>query len=349
MMSDSPSTPINRLPNATGGIARLAFARAREAGLELNSLLKRSGLTLQEIEDRDARLKVPKQIKLLALVAAALPDDFLGFHLSLNFEFRELGLLHYTMASSATLGEALQRAARYSAIVNEGIALRCLEADDLTIACEYVGVARHSDRHQIEFWIAAIIRSCRELTGRRLTPRRVQFLHHRRDDCVEISAFVGTGIEFGAERDAIVLARAAAEMPVIGADCYLNDLLVGYCEEALAQRPAPAGALRSAVENAVAPLLPHGKAELDEIARKLGMSRRTLSRRLASERLSFSGVVDQLRAELARRHVKDPLLSISQIAWLLGYQEVSAFTHAFKRWTGATPTMMRARDNVERT
>jgi AraC-like DNA-binding protein len=73
----------------------------------------------------------------------------------------------------------------------------------------------------------------------------------------------------------------------------------------------------------------------------LGVSRRTLARRLSSEGLTFGGVLQQLKADLAKRHLADETLSISEIAWLLGYQEVSAFTHAFRRWTGKAPTAIR--------
>jgi AraC-like DNA-binding protein len=293
----------HRLPSATGGIARLACTRAREAGLEVALQMKQAGVTPQQIEDPGARLKVHSQIKLLTLIAAALPDALLGFHLARDFEFRQLGLLHYVMASSDTLGDALQRAVRYSAIVNEGVSLKYREANDLLLSFDYVGVARHSDRHQIEFWITAFVRACRELTGRQVIPRQVQFVHHRHGDCSEFNAFVGCDIEFGAARDAIVLPRAIGESPVVGADPYLNDMLVTYCEEALARRSPGAGALRSSVENAIAPLLPHGKARLGEVARKLGVGERTLARRLAAEGLTFGDILDALRADLARRHI----------------------------------------------
>jgi AraC-like DNA-binding protein len=79
-----------------------------------------------------------------------------------------------------------------------------------------------------------------------------------------------------------------------------------------------------------------------EIARRLGMSPRTLGRRLAAEALTFSSVLDRLRADLARRYLQDKDLPISKIAWLLGYREVSAFTHAHKRWSGTTPREVRA-------
>jgi AraC-like DNA-binding protein len=332
-----------RLPNATGGIARLACRRASEAGLDLAPLLREAGVTPQQIEDPGARLKVYSQIKLLTLIAAALPDPLLGFHLARDFEFRQLGLLHYVMASSDTLGDALQRAVRYSTIVNEGVSLKYREANDLLLSFDYVGVARHSDRHQIEFWITAFVRGGRELSGRQVIARQVQFTHHHHGDCSEFSAYVGSDIEFGAARDAIVFPRAIGELPVVSADPYLNNMMVKFCDDALAQRAPGAGALRTSIENAIAPLLPHGKARLGEVARTLGMGERTMARRLAAEGLSFGGVLDALRADLARRHVGESDYSISQIAWLLGYQEVSAFTHAFRRWTGSTPSAVRSR------
>jgi AraC-like DNA-binding protein len=75
------------------------------------------------------------------------------------------------------------------------------------------------------------------------------------------------------------------------------------------------------------------------------MSPRTLARRLEAEGLTFAGVLIELRADLARRYLQDEDLPISEIAWLLGYREVSAFTHAFKRWTGKTPRQARSQGN----
>ena len=88
------------------------------------------------------------------------------------------------------------------------------------------------------------------------------------------------------------------------------------------------GTFRIGVENTIAPLLPHGRAQAEEIAHRLGLSRRTLARRLASEALTFEGVLSGLRADLAKRYLRDETVAISQIAWLVGYKEVSAFTHA---------------------
>ena len=338
---------VGRMPSAGGVMSRLAYARLERAGIAPAPLLKKAGITVHQIEDRSARLNSQGQIRFLALAADQLKDPFLGLHLARDFDLREIGLLHYVLTSSATIGDALRRVVRYSQTANEGVSLRHIESkDEISIVFRYVGVVRHSDRQQMEFWVTTVVRSCRELIGRHLVPHRVTVVHHRMENPSELNELLGTTVVFGAEADTIVLPRAIKDMPVVTADPYLNDLLVAYCEEALAKHRLGGGGTPSDVENAIASLLPHGMARVEEVARKLGMSRRTLARRLASEGSTFSDVLKRLRFDLAQRHIADSTLSISQIAWLLGYREVSAFTHAFKRWTGKTPREMRARENA---
>jgi AraC-like DNA-binding protein len=292
---------------------------------------------------------VNSQIRFLDLVADALHDPLLGFHLARDADIRRIGLMYYVFASSETVGDALRRLARYSRTVNEGVSLRCVdEGESFVVSLAYIGVPRHSDRHQIECWVTTLVRVCRELSGQHVVPNGVKLAHRRGDAPSEFEDYMGTAVEFGVGVDVIALPRAVKDMRVLGADRHLNEVLIAYCEEALARRvPAPGG-VPSEVANAIASLLPHGKARLDEVARTLGMSRRTLTRRLAAEGLTFVGVLNRLRLDLAQRHIKDADLSISQIAWLLGYQEVSAFTHAFKHWTGRTPRAARAEAGLAR-
>ena len=334
------------MPSATGGIARLVSARLREADVQQAPLLSRAGLTVEQIDDRSARIKVQSQIRFLELGADALQDDFLGFHLAHDYDLREIGLFYYVLASSEMLVDALGRAERYSGIVNEGISLRSRVGNETAIALSYVGVERQSDRHQIEFWLMSLVRLCRQLTNRRLVPSRVRVIHRRKETPAEFRSFLGCEVEFGSGVDEVVFPGPVKLMPVVSADPHLNELLIKYCDEALAHRPASRASLRSSVENAIAPLLPHGKAEAKEIARRLGMSRRTLGRRLASEGLTFSGIQKDLKADLAKRYLRDGDLPITQIAWLLGYREVSAFTHAFRRWTGTAPRQLRAQGGL---
>jgi len=101
--------------------------------------------------------------------------------------------------------------------------------------------------------------------------------------------------------------------------------------------------LKVRVENAIAVLLPHGEMNFDAVATELGMSGRTISRKLALEGHSFSRILDGLRLALARRYLAESDMPISEIAWLLGYSEVANFTHAFHRWTGTNPRTERAK------
>ena len=337
-MNDVDTKRLGGLPTAGGGISRLAYARARRAGLELRPLLKKAGLTDQRIKDRGSRLPVEHQIQFLNLTANALHDEWLGFHLAQLCDLRELGLLFYVAASSETLGDALQRAVRYSSISNEGLSLKCLEEDDIRIVFDYVGIARHSDRHQIEFFMTVLIRLCRQLTGLRLVPSRTRLTHRRsKHGGSELAEYFGGHTTFGARADELTFVRGIRDIAITSADPYLNEILVANCEQALSNRPKNRGTLRSAVENAIVPLLPHGKVRASGIATRLGLSQRTLARRLALEGKTYSEVLESLRGDLARQYLSDLDLSISRIAWLLGYEEVSAFTRAFKRWTGKTP------------
>jgi AraC-like DNA-binding protein len=306
-------------------------------------LLKSTGLTEQQVKDRRARVPVERQIRFLNLVADVLPDEFLGFHLAQRTDLRELGLLYYVAASSGKLGDALQRTARYSSIANEGLALKCLEGEDVRVAFEYVGISRHSDRHQMEFFMTVLIRMLRELTGLQLLPSQARLAHHRANHGgSEFTEYFGGNITFGARVDALRFARTTSDLSITSADPYLNEILVANCEQALAHRRKNRATLRSAVENAIVPLLPHGEVRASHIAAKLGLSQRTAARRLAAEGVTFSEILEGLRRDLARQYLTDPDLSISRIAWLLGYEEVSAFTRAFKRQTGKTPRDYRA-------
>lgn len=140
-MRDPGTKRLGPLPSANGAITRLACARAREAGVDLELSWKKAGLTLHQIEDQNVRLRVRDQITFLNLAADALHDDLLGFHLAQLPDLRELGLLYYVAASSQMLSMAVERAARYSSVINEGVSIKYIDGKDIVIAFRYVGVS----------------------------------------------------------------------------------------------------------------------------------------------------------------------------------------------------------------
>jgi hypothetical protein len=277
----SQPTPHGITTSAVGNIARLAYALALRKGADVDRLLRKASVSRAQMDNHRARVQVKDQIKFLNLVAETIDDDLLGFHLSLHFDLRMVGLLYYVFASSETLDDALRKGARCSSIINESIRLKIHEGKRrIAFAFEPVGIVRHLDRHQIEFWIAAVIRACREITRRHVTVKSITFAHPRKPT-PELNRFFGSKITFGADVDEVTFSPSIKRIPVVSADTYL-DLLVHYCEEALADQ-GNRGLFGTSAENAIAVLLPHGKARRSEVARKLGLTQRTLARRLSSE------------------------------------------------------------------
>ncbi|MGA9320188.1 MAG: AraC family transcriptional regulator ligand-binding domain-containing protein [Xanthobacteraceae bacterium] len=338
-----PAKRLSTIPSCAGVMTRAACARARAAGVDLPPLLRRIGLTARDIENESVPLRVTSQIKCLNLVAEALGDRLLGFHVAQGMDLRRGGLLYYVAASSEVLGDALHRIARYSSMVNEGVKLEAETGEKLRIVFAYAGVPRRHDRHQIEAWTTLIIRYCRELTGRGLQALAVRLMHHRIPESGEIDSFCGRRIEFSSDMDEVSFAGEAAKLPIANADPFLNKLLIGYSENVVTRRSARSGVIRADVENALASLLPHGQTQIKNVARRLGVGPRTLRRKLAAQGLTYAGILEELRFALARHYLSERDLPISRIAWLLGYTEVSTFSHAFRRWTGRTPRADRSR------
>src|SRR6266576_1798884 len=279
------------MPSATGGIARLACAQLRELGKDVAAVLAEVGARPEQVNDDAIRLEVPKQIRILELASEELQDGLLGFHLARGFDLREIGLVYYVIASSERFADALLNAKRFCAIMNEGVRLQ-VRLDDRTvsIALDYVDTDRKSDRHQIEFWLVTMVRICRQVTDTRLALRHLRIRHRRDETPAEFKSFFGCDVEFGAASDEIIFPAAVASLPIVGSDNYLNDLLLRYAEEALADRPQERASLRSAVERVLPQLLPHAKASASNVAQKLSFSTRTLSRKLHDEGVAFAEI-----------------------------------------------------------
>jgi AraC-like DNA-binding protein len=194
----------------------------------------------------------------------------------------------------------------------------------------------------MEFWLTSVMRLCRQLTNSRIAPRRVRVKHLRDGAPAEYKSFFASDVEFGADADEIIFPKTFASLPSVGADTHLNKLLRQYADEALARKRSERDGVRTDVQRVLPQLLPHGKANTSEVARQLGLSRRTLSRSLFAEGVTFAEILEELRAALAKRYLSDRELPVSEIAWLLGYREISSFTHAFKRWTGMSPIQFRS-------
>jgi len=329
---------LARAPSAMGIVAREAYAHARAHGLPVRELAERSRLSIKMLENPGTRLPALGQIRFLNLVAGACDDDALGQHLATTFDARRSGLYYYVLASAPSLRVLLERSARFTTLVNEGLSQEFVEGRQVGLVMKYRGVRRQLDRHQFEFWLVLLVKVCRELTGVKLQPSRVQVAHSPGRQYSKLSRFLGCPVEFGAGVDEILFTREQAALPLRRADPYLHELLLGVCEQELSRRKRALNSFVTRVENAVAPRLPHGRVRAAEVAAEFGLSERTFARRLAAEGGTFSSLVDRLRRDLARQYLQEGAMPVSRVAWLLGYCETSAFTHAFRRWTGKVPS-----------
>jgi AraC-like DNA-binding protein len=179
------------------------------------------------------------------------------------------------------------------------------------------------------------------MAGRDFRLPQVSFAHVRNSDLREFERFFGCPVEFGASMDQLDFSNETLALPLVTEDRHLLETLQPICDEAAKERKTPKGTLRASVEDEVQKLLPHGKAKRQTVARALGISERTLSRKLTEERTTYDEILDQLRRSLALQYINDRGISLSQIAWLLGYEGSTSFNHAFVRWTGRSPSMSR--------
>jgi AraC-like DNA-binding protein len=338
----SEDNPQPVLPTVTGFAARRAIAALRRRKVPIAPLLQSAGLSERDIDDRQNRISALAQGRILEYAAHALADSALGLHLAKETSPREAGLLYYVASAAKNLGEALALFERYFQIVNEAVHLKLARAPKGVVAeVSFIGVSRHSIRQNADFGIAMILKALREVTGRHIRPTKVTFVVVRRSDLREFERFYGCPVKFGAPSDQLVFSKETLALPLITEDRYLLETLDPICDAAARKRRTPKGTLRAIVENEAERLLPHGKTQKRIVAKTLGLSARTLSRRLADEGTTYEEVLDQLRRSLGLQYLKEPSISLSQIAWLLGYGGSTSFNHAFRRWTGRSPSAMR--------
>jgi AraC-like DNA-binding protein len=337
------------LPTATGFAAKEAIAALRKHHVEPAPLLRRAGLSEHDLTlaENDGgptshRISAVAQVKFLDYAAEAMGDSAFGLHLAGQIDPRDVGIFFYLGSIANDVGEALTLYSRYSRITNEAVRLKLTpRSDGAVLEIEFAGLQRYAARQNTEFILGCFRTALRALTGRNVTPTTVAFSHNRNSDLREFERFFGCRVEFGGDTNLLALTGDALRIPLLTADPKFLHALRPFCDMAAEERNTPNGTLRSAVEKEAERLLPHGKATAQTVGKNLALSVRTLSRRLADEGTTYSEVVDHLRRSLALQYLKEPGMSVSQIAWLLGYEGSTSFNHAFRRWTGRSPSATR--------
>jgi AraC-like DNA-binding protein len=315
----------------------------RQHGVNADSLLKDVGLRRADVADPDARIPYAAVLGLIERAAATLGDASYGLRLGAAQAARDGGLLAFIMLNSPTLMDAMAILQRFFRVVGEGEDVEVERTGPLvTLRFRETDPALRGLRHNSEYIAAIIVRACRDMTRKRVSPARAEFMHGRPNATVGYAEYLGCPVKFHADWDAVVYDAETMRLPVIGADNKLFKVLERACQKILGPAPKKQD-IHHDVRELVIDRLAKGTVQFDDVARDLNMSSKTLERRLADRKTTFSALLDDARRGLAEHYLAGTDLRLEQIAYLTGYSEPAALVRAFKRWTGTTPMQFRAK------
>ncbi len=270
-------------------------------------------------------------------------DDLFGVHLAQSCDLRQAGLLGYICRSTSTPNEFLQDLAQYAPLLSDSWDLdTCALENEGQLDWSCKAGAAHRARQYSEFLAVLFLRGLFRASDGCVLPKQVEFSHQRCDGVVEMEAALGCPIRFGSSASCAVFGLDDLYLPLVGGDPVLLRLLTDYGDLLLGQHAPSGKSLVAQVEEAISARLPAGPVSLAVIAADLGMSSRTLSRKLSQSGTSYFSVLENMREMLARRYLTESQLSLGEVAFLLGYSGLSSFSDAFRRWTGQSPGNFRA-------
>ncbi len=270
-------------------------------------------------------------------------NDILGHQRGQKRDFRKAGLISYVGMSSPTIRDALGNMIRYMRVFSDAVELDPSELQRTgKLVWRYVVPHDVNRRQFVEFGASGLIHDLRLAANRDFSPRCVSFRHARRTNLDAFGSFFKSEVRFADAENAVHFAPKDLDLPLLTADNDLHLVLQDHCEMVLRDKSRNVPSLILDVERAIAAHLTVGRATHVHVASSLGMSARTLSRRLAEEGTSFKAALNSLRASLAKSYLKDSDLTLAEISYLLGYSQSGAFNDAFRRWTGKTPGQFRS-------
>ncbi len=320
-----------------GGAAGILEAVAAGGGSSVR-VLAAAGLAPDDFADPDRMLASERMLTLFDAAADELGDDAFGLHLGETYDFGAIGALSYAVLNAPSVGTALQNFERYARTHWEGSRLGCeVEGHEARLVHDVGLPGRERARHYAEGAVVFGIRIVRRLIGVDWSPRQVLLGHPRPARTAEHARVIGVPIRFDAPVSAaLVFDAEVLERAVPDADRRLLPIVQRHLEERLAATTADGGWL-AAVRETIALRVCDGPPSIEAVAERHALSVRTLQRRLGEHGLVFKGLVDEVRRELALRYLADAKSDLTEIAFLVGYSELSAFDRAFRRWTGSTP------------
>jgi len=317
------------------------FGALERLGYDVDALLASSGLHRSTVEDPDAYIPSSVCAGILAGAQRQRRTINLPLRLAVETPIGTNPLLDYLIVSSDSVGEGLRQLGRYLRIVNPAVDIHLDERENPI----RVVVESHGDPFGVEFTIALSVIRFRQETDGELQVAHVSFSHEP-EDAIEFARVLGCPIRARASWSGWAMSRAALDIPLRRRDPALRKWLERQAADILARHPIKQGPVFE-VRRLLATRVPDDDARIETVARRLALTPRTLQRRLAEEGTSYEALRDATRRQAAETFLADPMLSIAEVACLLGYAEPTAFHRAFKRWHGTTPQAFRDRSRID--
>ena len=311
------------------------------ASLDRSALLRSVGIEPDAPVDPKQMIADSDYYGLLERLAAEDPAVIdLPLRTGASMRCADYGAFGLAFKSALSLRGSFQRSERYARVLTSVASYGIEDTPEGTHAHLFRDGTRLGLRMSNEATLASILTIGREVSSVALVPLRVAFKHPAPSTTDAHERFFGCPTVFGADRDSLLFPTEVIDAPNQVGDASICQFFDTHLEKELATLEDDAG-LDQRVRIQVSQSLSEGVPKISDIAAKLGMSGRTLQRRLSDQGHSFQTLVDESRRQLAERLLKQTEYSLAEIAYLTGFSEQSAFSRAFKRWAGQTPRSYR--------
>ncbi len=319
------ATQIARIP-----LLLLDFAESR--GLDRGELMRAAGIDPDSLADPDQRLPVAKFRRLWQALIERDDDPALGLHVGETATAKRMGLVGYAIFFSDDLFEALMQMARYSRLVTDAVGIRLTPSDSAVVLRTTLRPFMISLQHPVVSALSILLTIAREITQSDFQPWRVRLPLSEPDNPDEYERLFGPGVRFSADEATIEFSAEQMMLPVVACDPSLRNYLNELADAKLEELGRADVELIDEVRRGIWTSMQYGRPSLQRTATILGMSPRTLQRRLGEQGSSYQAMLDELRRELSEELRAGKGYSASETAFLLGYSEPSAYQRAQRRW-----------------
>ena len=317
----------------------IAWVLLEDYGVEPGPVFEDVGIDRKLIKDLSARVNQGTLDKLWEKIAEQLDDPCFALKLGRFWHPSYMHALGYAWLASSTLRSALNRLVRFIHIVDQSASITVLENAD-TVCINWKKPSSVSqDGWQADGELSILMRMCRANYGEHLDPVSVSFTHSKPDCAGEYYAYFRSPISFSADQDCLVLAREAVDKVLPSSNPLMSQINDNEMIKYLAKLNAEDIVQRT--KAAIIEHLPDGRASDSVIAESLNMSNRSLQRKLNERGTTFKKLLTEIRKELALKYIRSNQMTLTELSFQLGFSEISAFSRAFKQWTGNSPRQYR--------